>query len=97
MKDLRSIEIFDCRSLEEVILDDLHNLVWLDIFVGTKSHMCPSMKGLVSLQVLKLCGAINSSNGISTAYVPLGLLQDCTSLLELEIRAKCSDIESGAL
>ena len=51
MEDFHSIEIFYCRSLEKVILDDLQNLVWLDIFVGIKSYRFPTLKGLVSLQV----------------------------------------------
>ena len=75
MKELLSIELLWCDSLEQVWLDDLQNLVWLHIN-SRKDFMISSIKGLKSLQVLKLC---------SSQSVVCESLDDCTSLIALKI------------
>ena len=39
MKDLLNIELLNCESLEQVCLDDLHNLIWLDISKQKFNHI----------------------------------------------------------
>jgi hypothetical protein len=80
MKKLLSIELVECDSLEQVWLDDLQDLVWLYIH-SRKDFMIPSIKGLKSLQVLKLWGGSNCSQSIVCES-----FHDCTSLIELEIQ-----------
>jgi Leucine-rich repeat (LRR) protein len=80
MKKLLSIELLGCNYLEQVWLDDLQDLVWLHIY-SSKDFMIPSIKGLKSLQVLKLWGGSNCSQSIVCES-----FHDCTSLIELEIQ-----------
>jgi len=79
MKELLSIELFGCDSLEQVWLDDLQHLVWLNIN-SSLDFLILSIKGLKSLQVLKLRGGSNCSQSrVCESF------HDCTSLIELEI------------
>ena len=84
MKDLLSVELLHCKSLEQVCFDGLQNLVWLDIF-QSKNSINPNIKGLVSLQVLKLWANPHHLSD-SQSTICENLLHDCTSLLELEIK-----------
>jgi hypothetical protein len=79
MKGLLNIELLECDSLEQVWLDDLQDLRWLHIY-SSKGFMILSIKGLISLQVLKLWGSYNRSQSIVCES-----FHDCTSLIELEI------------
>jgi hypothetical protein len=79
MKKLLSIELFGFDPLEQVWLDDLQDLKWLQI-KSRKSVLILSIKGLKSLQVLKLWGGSDCSQSIVCES-----FHDCTSLIDLEI------------
>jgi hypothetical protein len=80
MKELLSIALGGCGSLEQLWLDDLQDLVWLDID-SIKGFLFLSIKGLKSLQVLKLWGGFTCC----TQSIVCESFHDCTSLIELEI------------